>query len=174
MLSLFKHFSVNSFVQPSCSFICMSHSIVSHMIHSVYFCSSLVYIPWYLLTCLGLKWNMTLKKSRIKETEILLSFSALDRPDIMINLSVGNILLQSSTENRFHVLTTRYLATFLPRSISFSPFATTLGNRLLYLHFISDFEKIPQPASQDPNPWLPDSKAHTFVPSLHLRGKCLM
>ena len=89
---------------------------------------------------------MTLKKSRIKETEILLSFSALDRPDIMINLSVGSILLQSSTENRFHVSTPRYLATFLPRSVSFSPFPTTLGNRLLYLHFISDFEKIPQPA----------------------------
>lgn len=136
--------------------------------------SSLVYIPWYLLTCLGLKWNMTLKKSRIKETEILLSFSALDRPAIMVNLSVGSILLQSSTENRFHVLTPRYLATFLPRSISFSPFPTTLGNRLIYLHFTSDFEKIPQPASQDPNPWPPDSKAQAFVPSLRLRGKCSM
>lgn len=38
MLSLFKHFSVNSFVQPGSNFICMSHSVVSHMIHSVYFC----------------------------------------------------------------------------------------------------------------------------------------
>lgn len=38
MLSLLKRFSVNYFVQPSSYFICVSHSIVSHMSHSIYFC----------------------------------------------------------------------------------------------------------------------------------------
>lgn len=80
MLSLLKRFSVNYFVQPSSYFICVSHSIVSHMSHSIYFCFlSCLHsmVPAYMLRT---QMEYDIKKSRIKETELLLSFSALERP----------------------------------------------------------------------------------------------
>lgn len=157
MLSLFKRFSVN--------FLCSQAAISSVWVTALFHIwviqyisvSFLVYIPWYLLTCLGLKWNMTLKKSRIKETELLLSFSALDRPDLTINQSVGSILLWTSTENKVHLLTTRYSATFFPWAVSFSPFPTTLGSRPHYLHFIVTLSRSHSqtvPGSQPRAAWL--------------------
>lgn len=58
------------------------------------------------------------KKGRIKETEILLSFSALDRLELMINQEFGSSQLHF-IHRKLHILTPRYLATFFPWAVSF-------------------------------------------------------
>lgn len=102
--SLFKCFNVNSFVQPDSSFICVSHSIVSLTVQHISL-SLFIYIPWYLLTCLVLKRNMTFKKKMNEEQERLKSSGNLVlwtglTSFILINQSIGRVLLYSTTGNK--------------------------------------------------------------------------
>lgn len=64
--SLFKCFNVNSFVEPRSYFICVSHSVVSLIIHSIHFCFLTCLLsmePTYMLSSTQMEYDILKKRA---------------------------------------------------------------------------------------------------------------